>query len=481
MKKFNQRFFLIINVILICLFIQSSWLPLYATGDNVSQGHSRLNDLVDEESNSYDLPQDKRYNLRSRKQRTQSFLKKKYSNKNEEKFTRKQVLCIFFCVLIIGGAILAPMITPFFYLFGNAGERNDGTEDLFDKALIPATYSNSYSEHLINLGSESSLSISDAVCHNGAVDMCCIVRNNELLRCCYRKRCHEISFSAAPENSYLIDDNKILLMKSDQETRAYTPQEQSFKIYESLMKLNEHCNRGLLGEIAKQEASKKFINLLNEIKDKMPGLDKRQIALGYFCQDGSIVRINEEVPGKESFIKKDLRNVREELIAASYSKNITSSECKFGSDCALAVIGIDYNKFVKVKLTDDEIERILAHELGHLIQQNNIFLEYDSTSNFDEYIHENIEIDADLKSQLAVDSNDLNFDTAAVLIQIDSLLSNSFIEPFLLDSSFSCFALVNQAGNAQFSLHPDNRCRIAFVLSLSEAMQKMNYFFKQRI
>lgn len=267
-------------------------------------------------------------------------------------------------------------------------------------------------------------------------------------------------------------------MESDQQTKAYTPEEQSFKIYEFLMKLNEHCNRGLLGEIAKQEVTKYFTNILNKIKKKMPGLDQRQVALGYFCQDGSIVRINEEMRGKEGLIRIDLENIRGEFFAASYSRNIKNNECKFGSDCALAVIGIDYNKLVKVKITDDDIERILAHELGHLIQRN----EYGQPSDFDEYIQDNIEIDTDLKSQIAVDPavdpNDFNFDMARALVHTDSLYTNSFNGSLLIDCSFHCHEVMGDAG---FPKHPDHRCRVAIALSLSEAMQKMNHFFRERI
>lgn len=486
MKKFNQRFFLIINVILICLFIQIPGLHLYATGNSRSQCYNRLNDLVDEESNDCSSRQSERYNLRSYEQTPRSLLRKKYSNKSEKSFTRKQILCIFFCVLIISGAILVPMITPFFYLFSNAREQNDLSvdndifvhnhvpENIFDKAVVPVVYSIPYSEHLINLGSETPLQISDAVCHKGDIDMCCIVSDNNLLRCCHREQCHEISFSAAPENSYLIHDGEIYLMESDQQTKAYSAEERSFKIYESLIKLNEHYNRGLLGEIAKQEATKYFTNILNKIKKKMPGLDQRQVALGYFCQDGSIVRINEEMRGKEGLIRIDLENIRGEFFAASYSRNIKNNECKFGSDCALAVIGIDYNKLVKVKITDDDIERILAHELGHLIQINR----YDSPCNFDEYMRDNREIDADLKSQVTVDSKDFNFDMAQALVHTDSLYTNSFNGSLLIDCSFNCHEVMGDAG---FYRHPDHRCRVAIALSLSEAMQKMNHFFRERI
>ncbi len=468
--------------------MQTPGLSLYATGDNISQGYNQLNDLADEESNDCDSFQSQSYNLRNKKHRYKPFLRRKYSDNSGKKFTRKQVLCIFFCVLIIGGAILIPMITPFFYLLGNVGEQSnmpaDGHENIFGNAVVrvpPIQDLVSYSDHLINLDPISSSFISDAVCRNGVVDMCCIVRNNGLLRCCHRGLCHNILFSAAPENSYLIDDKKILLMESDQEIRAYTPKKQTFKLYESLVKLNEHCKRGLLGEIAKQEASKNFINLLNKIKDQMPGLKMREIALGYFCEDGSLIRISHDIPEKEHLIKLDLRNTEGELFAVSYSRRVSSNECKIGSDCALAVIGIDYSKLAKVRLSDDDIERILSHEMSHLIQRKQMFLEDYSNSNCAQYIRDNIEIDADLKSQLAVDSNDSNFDMAEALIKIDHLLSNSFGESFRIDSAFNCFELMNQVGNIRFTLHPDNRCRVAFVLSLSEAMEKMNYFFKQRI
>lgn len=482
MKKTNHRLFLIINVVLICLLVQNSGLYLHATGNTESQSCNQLNDLEDEESNNYNSFKNERYNLRNKKHRSQSFLKKQYSHDSQKKFTRKQALCIFFCVLIIGGAILVPMITPFFYLFAPAHDQSDApasyAESIFDETVAQVNYLNP----IPDLDTQNNIYISDAVCRrSGDADMCCSVIDNALLRCCDRELCHEISFSGSPQNSYLIHERELYLIKPNQQMEKNVNKDESFKLYKSLIKLSEYHNRGFMGQIARQEVENMMESLVSIIKEKMPGLKMREIALGYFTEDGSLVRITKNMPGKEGIIRRSLRNTVGELFAASYSRRIISNECRIGSDCALAVIGIDYSKLAKVRLSDDDIERILAHELGHLIQRKQILLEDYSHSNFAQYIRDNIEIDADAKSQLAVDSNGLNFDMAEVLIKIDRLLSNSFGESFRIDSSFNCSELMNQAGENRFALHPDNRCRVAFVLSLSEAMQKMNYFFKQRI
>lgn len=352
--------------------------------------------------------------------------------------------------------------------------------------------------HIALVNTEALDQISDAVCNSGSDGMCCIVRSNSKLKCCQDDICREVSFYEDRKNNYLINNEKIFVISPNQEIKTYNIlKEQSFNIYDYLMKLNRAYadwaslgEEGLLEDFKEvlQEVRKIFTGLLNKVKNKMPGLLEREIVALYICENDFPLSIGNEITGKKE-ISIDDSLLGKNLFSIIRYDGVKSKACKLDFDyslCALSILKIDYSEIVKVKLTDSDIERILAHELGHIIQTKNPISFYffdddeDNKDVFRYYIARNTEIDADLKSQLAVNASQLNFDTVMALLRLDFLGLNYFNQYVTIDKKFNCFKNMADAPRDLQPLpeHPDLRCRIAYVLSLSEAMEKMHKFFK---
>gem|GEM_PF-2634478 len=390
--------------------------------------------------------------------------------KQKQELRRKQMLCIFLCVLIVGGAILVPSFIPFLYIFKGSSNQ----EPVFD-APSTSVQLQAFDSSLASLkelqGDNYNLVCSEI---DGGKTMCCGVKDNNALRCCLNGLCKEVEFNSSPKNSYQISRDGIKVDSTDRIVSKFVSfkEHESFDFYNALNDLGYYCKNGEAPADVIDKVHSKIFGTMEKIIAKMPSLQKCLKSFTFVCSDLSEIYFNPDGLRKS---KKGL--YKDTLIAVKNNVYINPEECKIE-------IGLDWKKLTEAKLTDNDLSRVIGHELGHVLQGKN-YKKYFLTSEaeFGRYLIENIEIEADLVSQLStkyVLKNSGGIASYLVALEFyEDLFSSGPV--LFINKDFKCFDEVKKlrrnGQDSELYVHPPLVCRIAFGLSLAEAQEEINALF----
>ncbi len=382
---------------------------------------------------------------------------------------KQYAACMFVFVLIVGVIALPVMMV----VWGPGSSSNFGSQSKIYVKEFSTAPGFSGEEALVKALGEKSNTVCTLL--DATTPICCVTKGNSQLHCCVESldeiHCLSRELTGAPHGSYKVtpyegitplENKECPRVSFLEEEKPLQKKAESFEIYSCLINAHKKLSK-IIGK-----------HFSSSVQDSDLGE----------CLNGTLRLVKDKYPALRSM------------------KSVVAEVLFWEKNSLTAYPGTNKLMLGNLKFNDDFYLKVFGHEIGHLTQNPQIFINADSKIrwiggfimykglDFKEYWDSNPEVEVDFMSQLNSFSEDHLFDFASFhLFNNPSFLQEEIAyqeDETCLDRNFNCYDYLRKYYQVTGDdvvihkfIHPPTLCRVAALLELSEAQVAMKKQFVQ--